>query len=190
MANRLFLVEEITQCSSFKVKMIQQKRRLFATKGSALYAFFKELILLICDRYFLNIIDRFYICVELNLLCKLNFLGKKDKGLCWLFFSQVQEDLLHISSLLLLPRNIVVRCIVVLWIQLVDGWILSFPEMRTEDSGIGLQIAAQMVESFVISVVRLPAYIFYSMYSCVVMYTLQKTRKRDYNFIVVISFWW
>ena len=67
----------------------------------------------------------------------------------------------------------------------MDGWILSFPEMRTEDSGIGLQIAAQMVESFVISVVRLPAYIFYSMYSCVVMYTLQKTRKRDYNFIVV-----
>ena len=65
-------------------------------------------------------------------ICKLNFFwGKKDKGLCWLFFSQVQEDLLHISSLLLLPRNIVVRCIVVLWIQLVDGWILSFPEMMT-----------------------------------------------------------
>ena len=124
---------------------------------------------------------------EWNWIYHVNWIfgGKKDKGLCWLFFSQVQEDLLHISSLLLLPRNIVVRCIVVLWIQLVDGWILSFPEMRTEDSGIGLQIAAQMVESFVISVVRLPAYIFYSMYSCVVMYTLQKTRKRDYNFIVV-----
>ena len=115
-------------------------------------------------------------------------MGKKDKGLCWLFFSQVQEDLLHISSLLLLPRNIVVRCIVVLWIQLVDGWILSFPEMRTQDWGLrnrttnsrsNGRIICHQCGVLVLACLHFLSYVF--MRSKSVYITLKNIRKSGYT---------